>query len=345
MRKGKNDKASEAVVTAFKSGYAIGAAMKATTLARVTKDQTRVEKTFSPVFPVSDAQGYHVIGSYRYGRGVDIDPEGVFDQFHKKDIFRLLSKDLVEQILTVFVRGESIRVPPMEKKQTVDGKTKVVPVANQKLTGADAAKYLNAEALRQLRAANLTDRQILDYSVAMTKGAAPNMLDFNLANLFADANLDGLHKVPVVNAAYSLADLSFQQSGQVCECKALEANVQIQAFGQEQFVSVSGGTEFNFTGSSVSAADRWVRSQGEQAAVLWEQQQQALRGQVLDRGGSHLVSQFLDTFGIDTEGHPRDSFITKAVAGAERGVDQLTKAANLAGTQIGNLKRTAEEDQ
>jgi len=312
----------ESIQKAWGQGYVVGAPAKTTTKEQTVAPQTNSRTTHSPVFPVSDAQGYHVVGSYRYGRGVNIDPEGVFDQLHKQDIFSLLDKNLVDQILKFFVMKDFDAVKiTKEKTVTVKGsnppKKKVVPVQDTDISVADKAKYLNDEALRQLRAANLTDKQILDFSAALNKGSKPNQLEFSLANMFADSNLDGVQKIPVINAAYSLADLNVQQAGQVCDCKAAEAQVQLTAFGQEEFVQVTqaGPTnEEGFGTGTGNAATRFVTSQMEKVSAQWEQQQQLYRGQALDRGGTHVVSSFLDTLGIDTGGTSRAGLTAQAEA-------------------------------
>jgi len=297
---------NEAVInefnTAFSSG--LGVAVSASNRRKGTKEKKRTTTTFSPVFPVSDARGYGVIGSYRYGRAVDIEPEGVFDQLHKKDVFSLLDKHLIEQILRFFVQKKgSVRVPEMETT-TVAGKKKTGPRTDtQSLKGGAAAKYINDEVVRQLRARDLTDKQILDYGFLLTSDGDQGQLQFSLANIFAEGNLDGVQKVPVINAAYSLADLNVQQSGHICDCKAAEADVEILAFGQKQFLqfSQSGTPHHEGLGSDqVDAGTRWVATAAATAAETWQQQQQALRGQVLDRGGSHIVQQVAETFGIDT---------------------------------------------
>ena len=336
--------ADRVVVTdAWAAAFQVGAAAKNTTKTHGTKVISKPETTYSPVFPVSDAQGYHVVGSYRYGRGVSIDPEGVFDQLHKKDILSLLDRHLVDKILAFFVNKEKIGVPITKTVTLKNGTQKVVPVLDKNVSDADRAKYLNEEALRQLRAANLTDKQILDYSGAINKGTQSNQLDFSLANIFSTDKIDGVQKVPVINAAYSLADLSVQQAGQVCLCKAAEAQMQIEAYGQTEFLSAStsGPPEAEGLGTGTgNAATRWVSSQAELAAAQWEQQQQAYRGQVLDRGGSHVVSTFLDTFGIDTAGKERPSLTEQAKRAAAKAEGKFDQAKSLVDTQIENLKTT-----
>lgn len=342
----------ESLQKAWGQDYVVGAAAKTKTVAQTVAPQTNNRTTYSPVFPVSDEKGYHVVGSYRYGRGVNIDPEGVFDQLHKHDIFSLLDKNLVDQILRFFVlkEGNAVQIP--EETVAVKGsnppKKKVVPVQDKDKELAAKAQYLNDEALRQLRAANLTDKQILDFSAALNKGSKPNQLEFSLANMFSDTKLDGVQKVPVINAAYSLADLNIQQAGQVCNCKAAEAQMQLAAFGQEEFVNVTQAGPTNEEGLGTgtgNAATRFVTAQMEQVSSQWEQQQQAYRGQVLDRGGSHVVSSFLDTLGIDSGGTKRPGLTDQARAASAAAKANMDQALSKVSTLKGNLGTSEQEDK
>lgn len=342
--KGVKQADRQKVFDAWNTGFAIGAVKASTTFERQTRQVMSSNTTFSPVFPVSDDRGYRVIGSYRYGRGVDIDPAGVFDQFHKKDLFSLLDKTTIDQILKVFVERGKITIPKYEE-QEVSGKKVTVPVGGTVEVGAEeAARYLNTEVLRQLRAANLTDAQILDYSAAMNKSGTANMLDFSLANLFTDSNLDGVQKIPVINAAYSLADLGSQQAGHVCDCKAAEASMLIEAFGQKQFLDGVPDSAPSAQGLGTGAGDavtRWVSGQAGLAAAQWELQQQALRGQVLDRDGSHVVKSFLDATGIGSGKSPFEEAID---AGNVR-LDALQAEARKVPTQAGNITTDMKQDQ
>ena len=308
--RGANKDVQAAIMTAWNTLFTFGESHDSATEQKTTGPVTGKTTTYSPVFPVSDAKGYRVIGSYRYGRGVDIDSLGVFDQTHKADLFSLLDRNLVDQILRVFVQRGEITIPLNQTEtKEVNGKKVTVPLGGEKTVGgSEAARYLNTEALRQLRAANLSDAQILDYSGAINKrDGDATIVDFSLANMFADDKRDGIMKVPVNNAAYSLADLGVQQAGHICDCKAAEASMLIEAFGQQQFLSVSGGQQNDPGAEPEETLNSWMLTQTEVAAKQWEVQQQALRGQSLDRGGSHVVQSFLDATGIDTPGTTRVS--------------------------------------
>jgi hypothetical protein len=262
----------------------------------------------------------------------------------------------------------------------VAGVKKTGPVKDtETLTGGAAAKYLNEEAIRQLKKRGLTDKQILDYGSLLQGDGDTSQLQFSLANIFADKTLDGLQKIPVINAAFSLADLNVQQTGHICDCKAAEAGTQLMAFGQEEFLQFASQAAPHLQGVGSDPADagtRWVATQAALAATTWEQQQQALRGQVLERRGSKIVEQFANTFGIDTgEGGNafsdglgiqgldpavRTSVFKKTLNPhddpfdvGDDGVNLFTDESgplqqtvkDLKGRQVGNLSTSSEDDQ
>jgi len=253
----------------------------------------------SPVFPISDARGYEVIGSYRYGRDIDIDPNGAFDTLHKagsqatKDMelaLQYLNRQTIEDFVDAVVRGKPIWID--------DPKSQPPTVKKIKVLGAEAAKDVERRALEQLRR-QLTDNQLIDLGLLKQSGD-PGMLEMNLSNWFADTAKDGLHKVPLVNAAYSLADLT-AVSSTTCTCKAAEADVLLEAAGQAEFVRVSPGTPseanvgVNDETDSVTAWEVRVTAQQSQE---WQLSQQALRGALSSPRTSTVLGSVSDIFGI-----------------------------------------------
>lgn len=53
----------------------------------------------SPIFPVSDENGYELFGAYQYGRGLDIVPTNTFDTLLRADPSRLLNEDDMDVFL------------------------------------------------------------------------------------------------------------------------------------------------------------------------------------------------------------------------------------------------------
>jgi len=241
----------------------------------------------SPVFPVSDARGYEVIGAFRYGRDVDIDPEGVFSVLHAQDPLQLLDRHLVDSLVRAFIKGESIEVEVREKQEP-SGPIKIV---KKRLAGPAARDYIGREALAAWRE-QLTDQQLLDVGLAVRNAEDPNLLTMNLNNWFANKGKDGVQKVPINNAGYSLADLSVTGGSNICNCKMAEVNVLLEAAGQEDFVQFAApGTTLprDFGDGTQDRVTSWLMSTSAQAAVGWQLSRDAIQGSVLDRGGSAAI--------------------------------------------------------
>jgi len=256
---------------------------------REKKQSTIRRKIHSPVFPVSDAQGYEVVGSYRYGRGVDIEPGGVWDSLHAQDPLQFLDRKTVEDIVDGIISGKTITV---EQEKEINGGKKVrvqIP-----LSGKAATTDVERRALAQLRR-NLTDKQILDLGLAVPNSQDPSLLQLNLSNWFADGNKEGIHKLPVNNAAFTLADLSYQQDGRVCSCKAAEADLLLEAFVDSNFLQFAQpGVQIpkGYGTGEEDRATQFLTNQAMFKSVAWQQRQDALRGAAMERPAGSLISTF-----------------------------------------------------
>jgi hypothetical protein len=256
-----------------------------------TKSKAGLEKTFeSAVFPVSDENGYTVIGSYRYGRGLTIDPNGAWDVLHRQDPTSLLSRELVEKIIGVLIDNKPVDV----FVEQIGPNGEVKQVLQSGLTGQKAVTALEEQALRELRTDhNLTDRDLLNLGIAKATGD-PNVLEIGLNNFIPTKDKDALMKVPLVNAAFSLADLTQAPLGHVCACKAAEAGHILEAFGQEGFIQIDPGTISQESQASTDDLTQWLGKVTAEQVSVWRDHQNALRGEVLDRQSSNLGQVFQD---------------------------------------------------
>lgn len=142
-----------------------------------------------PVFPVSDERGYRVVGMYRYGRGVSIDPNGVWDSLAAQDPLSVLDAETLQALLTTYVQNQS----------------------------KDAK--LELEVLRQLRAANITDADLLNLGLAVTR--AGGKTEIGLSNWLTTGK-EGIDRLPVNNMAKSLGDIDQKVKGSVpCSCLSM----------------------------------------------------------------------------------------------------------------------------
>ena len=262
------------------------------TLARpITKTKKRHEtpvkhKTFTPVLPVSDASGYEVIGTYRYGRGLDIEPNGVFDVLHRQDPASLLDRDQVERIIDNLIKGE----PKVAHTQIGVSKNGAPIFDNKQVSLTEAVTANEKEIIAQLRGV-LTDKQLLDFKLALATGD-PNMLAFGMANWLAEKGKDGIQKIPVNNAAYALADLNLNSGRHVCGCRMAESEVLLDAAQQMDFAQFGGsGSNIprDFVPDNADDPTKWSIEQIALAAGPYQQSQEAIRGTMLDQKPSTLI--------------------------------------------------------
>lgn len=271
---------------------------KTTTISRIHNKQVRKVKgkkgkagdgstlVPTPVFPISDAQGYHVIGSHRYGRDVTIDPDGVFDVMHRQDIFSMFSKQMVDNILRVFVQGKGIfiDIPDPNNPKLVKRKMESGPLAQ---------KYLEDEAVRVMKQ-NYSNADHLIRDKTVKDG---DSLKTGLAAWMADGK-DGITKLPIINAAYSLADLAPHTSRNFCSCKAAEASVLLDIAGTKDYVHFTEAGKPNYGNVSGDApVDRtvqWVQQTTAQVAIPWVQSQAALRGSVPTQQPTSIIQAARD---------------------------------------------------
>jgi len=262
----------------------------------VRKRTVKVRNISSPVFPVSDGKGYEVIGSFRYGRDINIDPEGVFESLHNTDIFAVLNKNTLDNLIRLLVKGESITIQG-QIGTTADGK----PINGPKrISGKAAVTELERNVLQDLRS-RMTDDQIIDLGIAK-RGSNPTMLDMQLQNWFSEQGREGVHKIQLANVGYSLADITMNNSKSVCSCKMAEADVFLEAAGQDNFVQYVQPGVLAPSGTNPETLDRptqWSISIAAQASMGWKMSQDAIRGMIPADKPSSIVKSVLALSDID----------------------------------------------
>ena len=87
------------IVSDISARFGIATKIKGS-LSWVTKSGFTYEDSWkSPIFPVSDENGYEVFGAYQYGRGLDIVPTNTFDTLLRADPSRLMTEDDLDVFL------------------------------------------------------------------------------------------------------------------------------------------------------------------------------------------------------------------------------------------------------
>jgi len=246
----------------------------------VEKNSRVIEKKqtiYSPVFPVSDAKGYEVVGTYRYGRDLDLDPQGSMRQLYKMDVMQFADRKAIEDYLDASI-GKSISVTLKEGNKSI----------TKKLSGKEA----KTQAQRNLSNSVLKNpnaRTALAY-IAKKSNAKPQnaaQWDVLLRNWIANG-LDGINKLPILNAAYSLADLHNHVKKKSCSCRTAEADLLMMAFAEEGFTQISKGLDQNPS----DGAAKWQATQIINKSDSWTQHQKAISGEHLDGRNQSLMQTF-----------------------------------------------------
>ena len=193
-------------------------------LIRKLVGKTKTEIVHSPVFPVSDHNGYKVIGSYRYGRGIQLASDDILDQITALDPLSVLTPTTMREVTDTILFGKQTYE---ENTSTAHGKkrTEKVPVGKQTIL---------KQVAKELEQAGFSQQYLIDRRALNSDGTVN---EEGFANFITDSK-DSTQKVPSANVAYSLADLNFHNNlPEVSSTRGAEASVLLQAFSQN-FVDV-----------------------------------------------------------------------------------------------------------
>lgn len=217
---------------------------------RKSKVKTHTESHSVPVLPVSDERGYEVVGTYAYGRGLRLDTLSALSGFDP-------AEDVDYEQVEEFLR--SVR------------------------SGTDYSQAIGSldPAAKALLASGTLSQDVRDILAADNPGGT--VLDNEGRNWSASTH-ESTQKVSVVNAAYSLADLSVNTNNRgVCSCKGADADVLLQAFNTDLFV-----TPAVVSPAETEEVQDWLQDQMVAASIDWAATQSAYRGAVLDVSSTGL---------------------------------------------------------
>jgi hypothetical protein len=214
-----------------------------------SKEKARKVLSYSPVFPVSDRNGYKVVGSYQYGRDLDIAPNSTLAQISMQDPFSFASPEAVQNYLDNI--GKNLNTLGQMDTSNVN---KAVTDAEQALVASIRSNPSAPDELIQRLA------------------KVESQTDMDLSNWIADA-ASGTFKLSVANAAYTLADLQSFVKKDICSCVAMQNSILLElAFNEGNFISVDP----NNIGDLEKAATQNMLDK----SVSWKNTQDILRGGV-----------------------------------------------------------------
>lgn len=200
---------------------------------RRNKVQAQVKYYDVPVLPVSDARGYEVVGTFRYGRGLSLE---TLDQMSGFSPSTTDDYESVEQFISTI---------------TSDGSASALSVAIGNLSPSLQAS---------LASGTLSD-DVLDILTLEDPGGSQT----TLRGMNTPSNKrEFVQKATLTNTAYSLADMNLTAGRRaICACRGAEADTLLQAFNGE-FVGV-GETETVqdwLSEQMVGASVDWAAAQG-----------------------------------------------------------------------------------
>jgi hypothetical protein len=227
--------------------------------------------TYTPVFPISDARGYEVVGSQRYGRGLNASTyKAVMESTREvtSDGLTLSSRAVIGDISTNATTFEAIEAFYIAlASRELENVENAVPLAFSKLSTAQQTALLTAAA-----------------DLALTSdGTAPTTFNPTLlSNLVAASGNYGQRWQYASNIPARLADIQASTTNPTpCSCKTSDAQAYLLASTGE-YVQVGTEAEVN----------DFLLGEARLKAKTWQQARDAMSGQTLDPAYLSLAEQF-----------------------------------------------------
>lgn len=234
---------------------------------RVKVETPRGEPAYSPVFPVSDEGGYEVFGSYRYGRGLQITANSSLAALYDADPLQFADQAAVEDYL------DALRGITPNSLEFVD--------EDGNRTGGEAPNPVVSAAQQQL-IESVRSNPNTPSEVITALENEDTQTSIGLRNFTARVN-EGINRLPINNAAFSLGQLQSEVDIRPCSCRASEADILIEA-ATDNFVQVVNADADDITQTVANIIyDKGLR---------WAQRRDALRGSAMSPQGRGLVERF-----------------------------------------------------
>ena len=235
--------------------------------AQVTIVKYTKQLTYTPVFPVSDARGYEVVGAQRYGRGItSVSLNAIMESTREvtEEGLALSSRALIGNFTTDATTFEAI-----EKFYIALGK--------EGATVSAAFGGLQPE----------TQQALLTAAADVVGGIATlNEENYSiLVNAIATTNSYAQKTQYTSNVPANLADIAVRTTDTTpCSCKMHDAQTYLLA-STGDYVSLGSEEEVN----EFLLAEARLKAKG------WQQARDAMSGQALDSSYSSLAEQFTNT--------------------------------------------------
>jgi len=238
-----------------------------TAVSKTTAEKTTWSKdTFvSPIFPVSDENGFEVFGAYQYGRGLEISKGGSFDQLLVQDPTRVFSaKDLQSFVLDNNGSPEGTR----------EQRGKVI-----------------AEKLKEIEKAGRLD--IID-KIASSRGLERGDLLGNVSQEMLNKLMTTLDEQVITNVPKRISEITPPSRGDaMCRCKAQSTDLELLALASDTSNFVSVGNAIKTEMDIVNNVGREIASR----ETDYRTHEAALRHDLDAQGGEGTFKRLTGAFG------------------------------------------------
>jgi hypothetical protein len=246
----------------------------------------------APVFPVSDARGYEVVGTYPYGRGISL-TDNTFGQL-LGPTGELPDWDAVDAFIKRVTSGggSTAEIAKAIGESKLDATTK-----------AELAAGMDPALLRDTAIA-----KVLEGVLPGTTGAGSNT---------PASSAQGIGVYSPVNVAYGLSDMAVGDTG-TCNCFAHQADIQLLR-------DPTGGSVIVLEGTEAAFAD-YIQEVAEFKTGSWAVAQENYRGNVVAVGAPTGVVAAYDRATNDAAAR-----VNSARAGLDQAVEELNRTNNARG--------------
>lgn len=211
-----------------------------------------VDSWMSPIFPVSDEQGYELFGAYQYGRGLNIVKGASFDSLLKQDKTRILDEGDVDSYLQDLHSGDS----SLTRDQSFKSLSKKL---FERLEGSDAKLE---KAFNRLTGGTLQGQ---DKKKAFIEGVG--------VALMTQQNDQVIANVPA-----RLSEIRPETRGDAaCDCRGDTSDVEIFLADEGNFLSVQNAVDIDdseivtqYKNEIEGKVDTWKRRQDELSGEIDE---------------------------------------------------------------------------
>ena len=253
------------------------------------------------------------MGSYQYGRGLDITRGGNYERLMSQDPLRFASPETVDRFVRTLMRDSrstyDYLAPQGTPDELIEGDEEFLPDGSTGRLGPGTDRVINQLA-QEISGTPGGDAVLRMFPPTGEGGESVALVAAALSNYFM-SDRDSVTKLPIQNAALQLSEIAPGQDEDTCACRGAEADLLLAVYAagtsEEAFFSVDGE----------AAAISWEKRKILEASAPWKATQDAVSGssegrslsQIWDRvaGPGGVVDSFRDAASGQSTAEQRDT--------------------------------------